>query len=101
MTTYGFTLQLGGVSQDKYEAFSEAMYGEANDCTASFRGGVAYAGFDRQARSLLEAVSSAVASVHRADPSVTVVGIELDDGQLLDDLLNVAAAEPAAAAAGK
>jgi hypothetical protein len=101
MTTYGFTLQLAGVTYETFEGFSEALYGEANDCTASFRSGVAYAGFDRDALGLVEAVSSAVASVRRADPSVTVVGIELDDGRQLDDLLGLTVPEPAAAAGGK
>ena len=101
MTTYGFTLQLAGVAYDGFEEFSEAIYGEANDCTASFRSGVAYAGFDRDAHSLIEAVSSAVASVGRADPKVTVVGIELDDGRSLNDLLGAIVTEPAGAAGGK
>jgi hypothetical protein len=92
MKTYGFTLQLEGIDEDGFEAFSEAIYGLANDCTASFIQGTAYAGFDRDARSLREAVASAIESVHRADPSVTVVGVILDDGQPIDDLIKAAAA---------
>ncbi len=92
MITYGFTLQLEGIDHDGFESFTEAIYGLANDCTASFCEGIAYAGFDRDASTLREAVASAVESVHRADPTVTIVGVVLDDGQPIDDLLGIAAA---------
>lgn len=94
MTTFGFTLQLEGPGavRERFSALSEALFPYAPDCTPAFRSGTTYIGFDRDARSLREAVASAIESVHRADPSVTVVGVILDDGQPIDDLVGTAAA---------
>jgi hypothetical protein len=94
MTTYGFTLQLDGMPADDawFDQFCEAVFPHAPDSTPHRCNGINYLGFDREAPSLREAVLSAVASVHRADSSVTVVGVVLDDGQPLEDLLRTAAA---------
>lgn len=93
MTTYGFTLQLdvAPADNDWFDRFSEAIFPHASDCTPHRRAGVTYVGFDRDAPDLRTAVLSGIESVHRADPSMTVVGVALDDGQPLDMLLGVIA----------
>ena len=98
MITFGFTLQLDRASVDEvwFDQFTETVFPHAPDCTPFCRDGVAYLGFDREAKSLREAVLSAVEIVRRADRSVTVVGVALDDGQSLDALLG-----PAGVPAGK
>ena len=85
MTTFGFTLLIEGIprSDDGFVAFANAVYEVAPDSTVS----IDRVGFDREANSLREGVASAIESVHKADPSVTVVGVELDDGRSLDELL--------------
>ena len=94
MTNYGFTLHVDGIpeSDDGFLAFANALFEHAPDCTP---GGLTV-GFDRDAENLRDAVVSAVESVRRADPSVTVVGAVLDDGRRIDSLL-----PPAATAAGQ
>lgn len=89
MTTYGFMLHVEGVPRDAdgFEAFCNALYPHAPDSTP----GTATIGFDRDAQSLREAIASAIESVHRADPSITVTGIVMDDGAAIDRLLETAA----------
>lgn len=90
MTNYGFTLIVEGIpdSEEGFLSFADAVYGIAPDCTVSM-GRIA---FDRDADSLIEAIRSAVKSIHRADPSVIVTGVVLDEGQAIDALLGVVAA---------
>lgn len=99
MKTYGFWLLVEGVpsSEEGLEAFANAIYEVAPDSTVS----VTRVGFDRDAKSLRETVTSAVGNVRTAAPSVTITGIELDDGRMLDDLLGLGLSEPAGAAGGK
>ncbi len=95
-TNDGFTLVIEGIpaSDDGFLAFANAVYGVAPDSTVS----MGRVGFDHGAAGLREAVISAEASVRKADPSVTVVGVILDDGGSLDTLLTPVAS--AAAVAG-
>ncbi len=90
MKTFGFTLHVEGVpkSDDGFDRFCNSLFEFAPDSTP----GVSRIGFDRDAGSLREAIASAIESVHRTDPSVTVVGVVLDDGQPIDALLGVTAA---------
>ena len=85
MMNYGFNLMVEGVpaSDDGFVAFAEAVYEFAPDSTVS----IDRVGFDRDANSLREAVVSAIESVRRAAPGVTVIGVVLDDGRTLASLL--------------
>ena len=95
MATYGFTLLIDGVSRNDegIDAFANAVYDIAADSTVS----VTRVGFDREAPTLRHAVLSAVKDIRRAAPSVTITGIELDDGRMLDELLGVEITKPALA----
>ncbi len=90
MTTYGFTLHVEGMpeSDQGLMDFANALFEHAPDSTP----GAMTIGFDRESNSLREAIRSAIESVRRADPSVSVVGIVLDDGQLIDELVGTTAA---------
>lgn len=95
MKTYGFCLLIEGVppTEEGLDVFANAIYEVATDSTV----GVTRVGFDRHAASLRDAVASAIRDVRSAAPSVTIIGIELDDGQMLDDLLALGRSEPAGA----
>lgn len=90
MTNHCFTLQIEGIDREEFGDFCEAIYALADDCTASFRSGVAYAWFDREAAGLRAAIATAIADVHRAAPSSAVVGILMDDGRPIDSAVATA-----------
>jgi hypothetical protein len=84
MKSHGFTLLVKGVPKDPdgFESFCNALYPHAPDSTP----GTAVIGFVREAPTLRDAILSSIESVHRADASVRVVGIEIDeDGQTIDE----------------
>jgi hypothetical protein len=87
---YSFTLILDGEAADTDE-FANEVYGDGHDCTLSTSVGVVKAGFDREAASLREAVTSAIRTIHRADPSVRVVGVLTED-QPIDAAFDLASA---------
>ena len=87
---YAFTLILEGDAADTDE-FADKLYGDGHDCLLSTCEGVVRAGFDRDAVTFRDAVTSAIRSVHRADPSVRVVGVLTDD-QPIDAIFELAPA---------
>ncbi len=87
MKTYWFTLRLDGPAADT-DDFSEALYDDGHDCVLTTSNRVVKAAFSRDADTLRDAVLSAISSVHRADSSVRVVGLEIDEeGQAIDDAI--------------
>lgn len=76
--THSFTLILDGDAADTDE-FADVVYGDGHDCTLSTCEGVVEADFYREAPNFREAVASAIRSVHKAGPSVRVVGVLTED----------------------
>lgn len=77
--TYNFVLVLSGVSEPDARV-EDALYGsECNDALLSFRAGIAYLDFDREARSFEQAVLSAIRDVESADERLRVVSVEPGD----------------------
>jgi hypothetical protein len=85
MSSYSFTLPIGGVSYDGFEAFADALFSPDVDCTAGYSGGLADVDFTWEASTLREAVRDAISHVHAADPSAYVVAIEAEAGNSLDE----------------
>lgn len=83
MSTHWFTLRLEGPSAMS-ETFSEALYEDGHDCVWGASEGMVTVAYRREAPSLREAILSAIASVHRADRSVRIVGLDLDEGTIDD-----------------
>lgn len=84
MTTHWFTLRLEGAAADT-DGFSEALYDNGHDCVLASTDGAVRAAFHCDAATLREAILSAIDSVHRADPAVRVVGLELEEGRTIDE----------------
>ena len=90
MTVFSSSLELAGDDADA-DRFADAVYGDGHDCTISKRAGIVRAGFDREAMNLREAILSAIATIHRASPTVVVTGVSLDDGQPIDHVIAASA----------
>ena len=76
MTAHQFTLILSGVSEITPE-LADALYETTGgDIELNMRDGVAFLEFDRTARSLDEAITSAIAQVERANVGVRVTRVE-------------------------
>lgn len=87
MTAYSFTLRLGGVptDHDGFVEFSNAIFHPDIDLSPAIVSGIPEVSFGWEADSLREAVAAAIAHMHRAAPSVTVVGVLTDDGTPVDE----------------
>lgn len=83
MTTYFFALRLSQEADS--DAFADALYADGHDCVLSTCDGVTEADFHRDADHLQAAIRTAIASVHRAGPTVRVTGVFLDDEQPIDE----------------
>ncbi len=76
--TYAFDVILAGI-EEMTDDIAEALFvAGCDDCVPCSRDGIAYAGFDREAASLDEAVRSAVADVQKAGQKVAWVRIHAD-----------------------
>lgn len=84
MNTHWFTLRLSGQAAED-EAFADALYSDSRDVVIGCTNGVVSASFHREATSLREAILSGIESVHKADPSVRVIALELDEGGTIDE----------------
>jgi hypothetical protein len=74
-----FVLVLWGVSEPD-SRLEDALYeAGCDDAILSFRSGIAYLEFDREAGSLEEAILSAVRDVERADARLRVIRVEPGD----------------------
>jgi hypothetical protein len=72
---HAFTLILGGIAD--FRAASEALYAAGcDDALISRSDGVVSVDFDREAPTLVEAFSSAVQDIRRADIGATVIRVE-------------------------
>jgi hypothetical protein len=78
MTTYDFTLVLGGQADLTLELSDQLFAAGCDDCTPSQRSGIVHIGFSREAADLESAIRSAVADVAKAGCIVTRVEIEAD-----------------------
>ena len=76
MTTFDFKLVLSQAKVD--EAQANALYAHCKDGTLISAAGVTYMDFDRQARSLDEAIKSAIADINAAGFRVIRIEIEAD-----------------------
>jgi hypothetical protein len=79
VTTYTFTLVLGGVeplSDEKLDALADAG---CDDAAFGERDSVFYGDFDREASSLAEAVGTAIRAVEGAVPGLRVLRVDLED----------------------
>lgn len=76
MATFDFKLVLEPVEIDEAEA--DALYARSKDGILITAGGITYLHFDRRAKSLDEAVRSAIADVNAAGFRVRRVEIEAD-----------------------
>jgi hypothetical protein len=77
--TYNFALVLSGISEPESQ-IEDALYeAGCDDAILSFRSGIAYVEFDREAEGFKEAILSAVRDVERASPLLKVVRVEPGD----------------------
>jgi hypothetical protein len=79
MTSYEFTLLVEGADLQGVEPQNALFEAGCDDATIETAGGVQYLHFDREARSLAEALVSAIAAVEQAVPGVRVVRVAPDD----------------------
>ena len=96
MNSFQFTLILSGVAEITSN-LADALYAATGgDIEFNMRGGVAFVEFDRKARSLQEAVKSAIRQVEDASVSVRVVRVESDAANTIAkinaDLLGIGSA---------
>ena len=96
MSTYQFTLILSGV-EEITPSLADALYAATGgDIELNMRNNVAFAEFDRQVKTLHEAVISAISQVENADVGVRVVRVESDVANTIArinaDLLGVGSA---------
>jgi len=78
MSSFKFTLILSGVAEITSN-LADALYAATDgDIEFNMRNGVAYVEFDQQAKSLQEAVKSAIKQVEQAGVGVRVVRVESD-----------------------
>jgi hypothetical protein len=78
MKTHKFALILSGVS-DLTPELADALYeATGGDVECNMRDGVAFLEFERSARTLREAIVSAIREVEGADVGVRVVRVESD-----------------------
>lgn len=78
MKTHKFTLILSGVAEWSAE-LADTLYEATNgDIEFNLREGVAYLEFERQARTLRDAILSAIRDVEGANAGVRVVRVESD-----------------------
>ncbi len=80
MTTYEFTLVLQGSPELTDQVADQLFEAGCDDGTPATRGGVFSIDFHRAARTLVEAIGSAVANVKSA--GLTVERIEIEAGAL-------------------
>jgi hypothetical protein len=76
MTEFEFTVILAGVSEITEELADALFEAGCDDATPSSSGGVTRVAFDREARSLEDAIRSAIANVQAA--GCTVARVEID-----------------------
>jgi exosome complex RNA-binding protein Csl4 len=96
MSTFQFTLILSGV-EEITSGLADALYAATGgDIELNMRNNVAFVEFDRQAKTLQEAVTSAISQVEGADVGVRVVRVESDVANTIArinaDLLGVGSA---------
>jgi hypothetical protein len=94
MNDFHFTLILSGVA-DLTPELADALYSATNgDIELNLRDGVAFAEFQRSARTLREAVTSAISEVENAGVGVRVVRVETEAANVITkinaDLLGAA-----------
>lgn len=87
MTSYSFSLKLEGVPTDHegFLDFSNAIFSPEIDLSPAVISGVPEVNFTWEASGLREAITAAIAHLHRTAPSATVVGVVLDDGRPIDE----------------
>ena len=96
MSTFQFTLILSGV-EEITSALADALYAATGgDIELNMRNNVAFVEFDRRAKTLQEAVTSAISQVECANVGVRVVRVESDVANTIArinaDLLGVGSA---------
>jgi hypothetical protein len=79
MTTYEFTLLVEGADLQTDEAQDALFEAGCEDATIGVTAGVQYLHFDRGARSLADALVSAITAVEQAVPNVRVVRVAPDE----------------------
>jgi len=72
---YNFVLVLSGFSEPASRLEDSLYEAGCDEAILSFRNGIPYPEFDREAESLEEAILSAVQSAERADSGVRVVRV--------------------------
>jgi hypothetical protein len=97
MNNYQFTLILSGVAEITPELADSLFTATGGDIELNMRNDVAYIDFHREADTLHDAVSSAIAQVEGAGVGVRVVRVESDAANTIAkinaDLLGVASAK--------
>jgi len=97
MSSFKFTLILSGVAEITPKLADTLYAATDGDIEFNMRNGMAFLVFDRQARSLQEAVKSAIRQVEEASVGVRVVRVESDAANTIArinaDLLGVGSAE--------
>jgi hypothetical protein len=96
MSTFQFTLILSGV-EEITSSLADALYAATGgDIELNMRNNVAFVEFDRQAKTLQEAITSAIRQVEGAEVGVQVVRVESDVANTIAtinaDLLRVGSA---------
>jgi hypothetical protein len=78
MTTYDFTIVLGGIDELSVELADRLFTAGCDDGTPSQRNGVVQIGFSREAADLESAIRSAIADVAAAGCKASRVEIDVD-----------------------
>jgi|LGOV01.1.fsa_nt_gb predicted DNA-binding transcriptional regulator AlpA len=79
MKTYTFTLVLSGFSELREDMEDRLFESGCDDALLSFRDGVPYLDFDREAETLREAILSAIINVEGAGIGACVIRVEPDE----------------------
>ena len=79
MKTYTFTLVLSGFTELREDVEDCLFESGCDDALLSFRDGVPYIDFDREAKSIREAILSAINNVEGADIGARVIRVEPDE----------------------
>jgi hypothetical protein len=79
MKTYTFTLLLSGATKLQEELEDRFFESGCDDALLSFRDGVFYIDFDREAESMQEAILSAILDVERVGTGIRVIRVEPDE----------------------
>jgi len=79
MKTYTFTLVLSGFTELKEDLEDRLFESGCDDALLSFRDGIPYLDFDREAKSLQEAILSAINNVEGTGISARVIRVEPDE----------------------